>query len=162
MQKIVVDKLAAQYSHYGGEMPYPCFGAPAGRYNEFVKELPVAGSYTNNMQVIDNNFNTLYDLNTQLSRQIEEIKQQNVTLQLHTTELKQQNSQLTIIISEQKNAMVEMRTNITTLSDRVSVICRYIPQFVRESSENFIRLLTGIRTNAINDVQLNEIRVIEN
>lgn len=159
MQKIVVDSLAAQYAEYS---PYPqCSGtfqgAPPSKLHDYItiKELPIKGAYTNNMTAINGNFTTLHNLNVQLSKQIEETKQQNITLQQKVNALNDE-------ISKQKIQTVEMKSSIDNLSDKIKKIISYIPQFVRESSENFIRLLTGIKTNAIDNVQLNEIKVIEN
>lgn len=128
-------------------------------------------AYTNNMNVINQNFIRLQETNTHLAQKLTETNVQLKSAQEQLTEFKTsleslqaQNQALLDELKEQKSIVSTLSTSVSELTKKIATIIAYIPQFVRESSSNFLRLLTGTRTdtvNTVNTVPLDDVPAIE-
>lgn len=115
-----------------------------------VKYIP----YTNNMKVINRNFELVTQQNSDLKQQIEvlniEIKKNNDLIQ----ELKNNSISLEKELKVTRNHMIDMgnamtvfEDSIKNLSDKMSHILSFIPIFVQKTTQIFVRLWAGIKTN---------------
>lgn len=130
--------------------------------------------YTNNMIAINGNFDHVAHLNQELKRQIE---QQNQAIRDLRIQLEQINGLIqtnNTHLQEVRLEMVELQHHITTvdhtiadnivrlehteteiklLVKKIGIIINYLPQFVRDTSMWFMRLLIGIKTDQISDLE---------
>ena len=123
--------------------------------------------YKNNMVAINHNFDHVVQLNRQLSEQIKklngDISQLMTQIETNTqsmlnfkTEIQQLQHELVVVnqtISENTTQIVNTEKEMKTLVKKVGIIVSYIPRFVRETSEWFVRLMIGVKTNSLDSLE---------
>jgi len=113
----------------------------------------ISGPYQDNMKVINRNFALQSNVNQQISEQL-------TSLNTSSIHLNEQLNLLMLELQEQKTAVQNLTTIVNNLSNHVTRVLQFLPEFVRQSSSNFMRLMLGIRNGA--PIELEEIRVIQN
>ena len=115
--------------------------------------------YSTNMETINNNFNHVVMLNTNLSTQIGTLNaditqnnQQIILLQHQSDELKNELKNASQSLIENTAQMVIMRQEMNGLLSKINKIFEYIPKFVKQTSTLFVKLLYGIKTNTVGKI----------
>ena len=86
------------------------------------------------------------------SAKIVENSTQLQTIQKEFQMLKDEIKILNISIKEHTNAIGEYKTKFESLAHKIGVVISFIPKFVKETSMMFIRLITGIKTNTLDNL----------
>ena len=137
--------------------------------------------YKNNMIACNQNFARTETINTSLTNQLNQSNTQitnlnskidrleqglntaNQTIVNNNTQMQnmQQNIQelknnidtIRTLINDNKNNIINVQTEIVTLRQKISNIVSFIPEFVKRTSQFFVRLVIGVKKNTLEDLE---------
>jgi len=129
--------------------------------------------YKNNMTMCNQNFNRVEMINNNLKNQIEQSNAQIVNLNSKIDRLEQiisnnntqmqniqQNIQVLItdnnilknLINKNNDHIDVVQKEIVTLNQKFGKIINFIPEFVKRTSQFFVKLVVGINTKTLGDI----------
>jgi len=166
---------SARSGYYGPYNPdKPAGNSPGGINCERPFHVQIY-PYKNNMILINANFEHVVKLNkdlqaqvTSLNTEIAELKrivvqndakitQNTTTIEQTKIHVREYTQECQAIRTEMKDFTVKLASTeekITELMRKVGILIGFVPQFVRETSKWFVKLLVGIKTNSLEGLEI--------
>ena len=149
----------AKSGYYGPYNPDKYTGNSPSGLNCSNPQTILIYPYKDSMKIINKNFQHTVQLNTAVANQINELNVKITTLNVNINTMQQlivqkanevKTLDQNIIINT--NKLTEVESTLKKLMDKVAILISFVPQFVRQTSNWFVKLLVGVKTDSLEDL----------